>query len=171
MRYYFASWSCSSAPVGAAASCCVVVCVRIEQSRLIDKKTPPLIGRSPRPPSPSLRCRSDSRARFPLTTTLGELGGLGGQRLVCVLFRLCPRLHHCFCRFGQWRVNMAGQTLQICRKLADATADRRAGRVRVRLVGLGGRPRSRKSTLGSRPVVARHAATTRTRYQYNDSVP
>lgn len=79
MRYYFASWSCSSAPVGAAASCCVVVCVRIEQSRLIDKKTPPLIGRSPRPLSPSLRCRSDSRARFPLTTTLGELGGLGGN--------------------------------------------------------------------------------------------
>lgn len=37
MRYYFASWSCSSAPAG-AASCCVVVCVRIGQSRLIDKK-------------------------------------------------------------------------------------------------------------------------------------
>lgn len=26
-------------------------------------------------------------------------GGLGGQRLACVLFRLCPRLHHCFLSF------------------------------------------------------------------------
>lgn len=131
------------------------------------QETPPLIGRSPR--LPSLRCRSDSRARFPLTTTLESKmvgGGLGGNDSHAFFFRPCPRLHHCFGRFGQWRVNMGGQTLQIGRKLVDATADPRPGRVRVRLSrGLGGTAtRSRNAHWGRGRLVARHAAATRTRF-------
>lgn len=156
MRYYFASWSCSSAPVG-AASCCVVVCVRIEQSRLIDKTTPRLIGRSPRPPPPRCDVAAIRVRGFPSPPLWsrrwlgGRLGGNDSRAFFSVSVRGCIIV---FCRFGQWRVNMAGQTLQICRKLVDATADPRAGRVRVRLSrGIGGTAtRSRKSTLGSRPA-------------------
>lgn len=93
-------------------------------------------------------------------------GGLGGNDSHAFFFRPCPRLHHCFGRFGQWRVNMGGQTLQIGRRLVDATADPRAGRVRVRLSrGLGGTAtRSRNAHWGRGRLVARHAAATRTRF-------
>lgn len=61
---------------------------------------------------------------------------------------------------------MGGQTLQIGRTLVDATADPRAGRVRVRLSrGLGGTAtRSRNAHWGRGRLVARHAAATRTRF-------
>lgn len=141
------------------------------------QETPPLIGRSPRLPSPSLRCRSDSCARFPLTTTLeskmvgGAWGATTRMRSFSVHVRGCIIVLVVLGSGGStWAAKhfRSAESLSMQRQIQGPAVS-----VSVCLVGLGGRPHVLETHIGVAAGSLRDMRRRRERdfCQSNDSVP